>query len=124
MAKERAYYLTINISDLPEVVRLTEEAKKARRPIRLTIDDQEAGVLVPPKGQPLAGKSRTTSRQARGGDSKLVAGFGAVAPPTVRRIGLLYGRRSSRPSRVTWWVEAKTVRRRSASSRPVSCCVT
>ncbi len=62
MAKQRAYYLTINISDLPEVVRLTEEAKKARRPIRLTIDDQEAGVLVPPKGQPLAGKSRTTSR--------------------------------------------------------------
>jgi hypothetical protein len=80
MATERRYYHTINISDLPEVVRLTEEAKRAKRPIKLTIDDQEAGVLVPPKGQPTSGKSRMGPRRAHTDESQLLAGFGAVTP--------------------------------------------
>lgn len=77
MTKERRYYHTINISDLPEVVRLAEEAKRTRRPIRLTIGDQIAGVLVPPK-QTSRSDARPQTRARR--RSRLLAGFGAVTP--------------------------------------------
>jgi hypothetical protein len=81
MSKDRRYYHTINISDLPEVVRLTEEARKARRPIRLTIDDRDAGVLVPPREAATITKSPTSSAHAsRRRGSQLLAGFGAVIP--------------------------------------------
>jgi hypothetical protein len=78
MTKERRYYHTVNISDLPEVVRLAEEAKRARRPIRLTIDDQDAGVLVPPRQTGRSEAARPRPRAAR--RSRLLAGVGAVTP--------------------------------------------
>lgn len=83
MTRERRYYHTINISDLPEVVRLIEEAKRAKRPIRLMIDEQDGGVLVPPKRTDRSSMARasnlpTATRPRR--RSKLLAGFGAVAP--------------------------------------------
>jgi hypothetical protein len=83
MVSQRRYYHTVNISHLPEVVRLTEEARKARRPIRLTIDDQDAGVLVPPehpvksRGVTAAASSGRTGSARR---SQLLAAFGAVTP--------------------------------------------
>lgn len=78
MASERRYYHTIDIRDLPEVVRLTEEARRAKRPIRLTIDERDAGVLMPPQDDPVpVGKARRASRRRA---SQLLAGFGAVTP--------------------------------------------
>lgn len=65
MKKERSYSHTINISDLPEVVRLTEEAKRSNHPIRLTLGVEEAGTLVPPKP---ARRSRRQFRPLTEGD--------------------------------------------------------
>src|SRR5437899_1619451 len=83
MAKERRYARTINISHLPEIVRLTKEAKKARRPIRLTIDDQDAGILMPPRQADTFALPKTSDSPTQTGPkrrSQLLAGFGAVTP--------------------------------------------